>query len=360
MKNKTIFIILIITLNEVLSIPIANKDCFTWELCDAIGCTDRYDCWLGHTVGDFGDCEDCRYPFHRGYNYECFSKKTHYLECKCLSHANPKGCHKNTTQYARISFESDYGIDISSKKIKKKINFLDLIKNSDFVSGIKNLCKVVDAAKDVMDFLDNPFKKIVQEATHNVVEELVKTIVRDTSLNKFDGIDDYISIGINFAIDLYFFNLRNLEVRQLDNSYFKKMFDLIDQINQRRGIASIKIKGLDEFYDSDYFGYDDFSAVKIEKNDLRYLNIFSNDEVEKILSDSKWINEEFLIIITTKSSNEELNKIFNYEKISIYAHDQEKLIKSNTNIDSTTSTSNDKTIKINYYLLSALFIAILF
>ena len=46
-------------------------------------------------VGGFGDCEDCKYRDHRGYGYDCFSKKTHYLECKCVSYANPKGCQKS-------------------------------------------------------------------------------------------------------------------------------------------------------------------------------------------------------------------------------------------------------------------------
>lgn len=358
MKYKTIFITLTIILNEIISIPAVNKDCFTWELCDAIGCTDRHDCWLGHTVGGFGDCDDCRYPYNRGYNYECFSKKTHYLECKCVSYANPKGCQKSTTQYAKVYFESDFGIDISTKKVKKKINLLDLAKDSEFVNGIKNLCKVIDGTKDVIDFLDDPFKKIIQEVTHTAVEEVVKNIFHYTPLNKFEGIADYLSIGINFALDHFLFRLRNLELRQLDDSYFREMFDYADQINQKRGIASIKVNGFEEYYDSDYFGYDDFSAIKIERDELRYLSdLIEDDEVDRILSDSKWKNEDYLIAIRTKSNNEELNKVFNYEKISIYAYDKEKLIFSNGTID---STANDETVKIKYYLLSALIITILF
>ena len=62
------------------------------------------------------------------------------------------------------------------------------------------------------------------------------------------------------------------------------MFDFADQINQKRGIASIKVNGLEEFYDSDYFGYDDFSAIKIERDDLRYLSdLIEGDEVDRIL-----------------------------------------------------------------------------
>ena len=33
-----------------------------------------------------------------------------------------------------------------------------------------------------------------------------------------EGIADFISIGINFALDLFLFRLRNLELRELDNS----------------------------------------------------------------------------------------------------------------------------------------------
>ena len=51
MKYKTKFFIIILLLNKYKTIPAVNKDCFTWELCDAIGCIDRHDCCLGHTVG---------------------------------------------------------------------------------------------------------------------------------------------------------------------------------------------------------------------------------------------------------------------------------------------------------------------
>lgn len=187
MNYKAIFIILILLQNKINSIPITNKDCFTWELCDAIGCTDRHDCWLGHTVGGFGDCEDCIYKDHRGYGYDCFSKKTHYLECKCVSYANPKGCQKSTTQYARAYFESYYGINVQTKSVVKKINLLDINKGSDFVNGIKNLCKVIDATKDVMDFLDNPVKKLIQETTHTIVEGFVDTIFKNTPLINLRG-----------------------------------------------------------------------------------------------------------------------------------------------------------------------------
>ena len=105
-----------------------------------------------------------------------------------------KGCKKSTTQYAKVYFESDFGIDVSTKKVKKKINLLDLAKDSEFVNGIKNLCKVIDGTKDAIDYLDNLFKKIIQDATHAVVEEVVKNIFHNTPLNKFEGIADYISI----------------------------------------------------------------------------------------------------------------------------------------------------------------------
>ena len=38
------------------------------------------------------------------------------------------------------------------QKQPQKINLLDINKGSDFVNGIKNLCKVLDATKDAMDF----------------------------------------------------------------------------------------------------------------------------------------------------------------------------------------------------------------
>ena len=95
-----------------------------------------------------------------------------------MSYANPKGCQKSTTQYAKISFESNFGINISTKKI----NLLDINKGSDFVNGIKNLCKVLDATKDAMDFLDNPLKELIQETIHTVIKEVIKNIFRNTPL----------------------------------------------------------------------------------------------------------------------------------------------------------------------------------
>jgi hypothetical protein len=133
-------------------------------------------------VGGFGDCEDCKYRDHRDYGYDCFSKKTHYLECKCVSYANPKGCQKSTTQYAKIFFESNFGINVSTKTTTKKINLFDINKGSDFVNGIKNLCKVLDATKDAMDFLDNPLKELIQETIHTVIKEVIKNIFRNTPL----------------------------------------------------------------------------------------------------------------------------------------------------------------------------------
>ena len=358
MKYQAIFIILILILNNCISIPVAHKDCFTWELCDAIGCTDRHNCWLGHTVGGFGDCEDCNYPYHRGYDYKCFSKKTHYLECKCVSFANPKGCYSSTIQYAKISFESNFGINISTKTVKKKINLLDINSGSDFVNAIKNLCKVVDATKDSMDFLDNPLKFLIQENVHTAVEDLVKHVFRSTPLNKFEGISDYISIGINFALDKFLFNLRNLELRELDDSYFTQMLDFADQINQKRGIALIKDNGKDVFYDKDYFGYDDFKVSKIERKNLKSVSILIRGDVDKILSDSKWEDEKYFIEIQTKTNNEALNTVYSYEKVSLYAYDKEELVLSNCTKSSSVS-NNTKNLKIKYYLLTGLIIIIL-
>ena len=69
-----------------------------------------------------------------------------------------------------------------------------------------------------MQWIFYPLKTLIQETAHTLVEELVKNIFRDTPLKKFDGIADFISIGINFALDLFLFRLRNLELRELDNS----------------------------------------------------------------------------------------------------------------------------------------------
>ena len=70
-----------------------------------------------------------------------------------------------------------------------------------------------------MQWIFYPLKTLIQETAHTLVEELVKNIFRETPLKKFDGIADFISIGINFA--LFLFRLRNLELRELDDSYFK-------------------------------------------------------------------------------------------------------------------------------------------
>ena len=358
MKYKTAFIILLIIFNEVRQIPITHEDCFTWELCDAIGCTDRHNCWLGHTVGGFGDCEDCLYHDHRGYGYPCFSKKTHYLECKCIPYANPNGCHSSTTEYAKISFESNFGIDVTTKTVKKKINLLDINKGSDFVNGIKNLCKVIDATKDVMDFMDNPLKKLIQETTHSIVEEAVDKIFTHTPLKKFEGISDFISVGINFALDLFFFRLRNLKSRKLDDSYFGEMLDYADKINQKRGIALIKVNGREEFYDNDYFGYDDFSAFKVERENLWTVPDITKDDADKILSDSKWKDEDNFIVIKTKSNNEKLNEVYNYQKTSLYAFDKEELVLSKGSISK--NNNNGLYLKIKYYLLGLSIFLILF
>lgn len=72
-----------------------------------------------------------------------------------MSFANPKRCHNSTTQYERISFESIFGINESTKTVNKKINLLDINQVSDFVNGIKNLCTIIDATKDAMDFLSS-------------------------------------------------------------------------------------------------------------------------------------------------------------------------------------------------------------
>jgi hypothetical protein len=80
---------------------------------------------------------------------------------------------------------------------------LDINQGSDFVNGIKNLCIIIDATKDAMDFLDNPLKKLIQETAHTLVEELVKNIVSKTPLKTFEGIVYFISIVINFALDLF-------------------------------------------------------------------------------------------------------------------------------------------------------------
>ena len=116
----------------------------------------------------------------------------------------------------------------------KKINLLDINNSLEFVEGIKNLCKVIDATKNLIDFFDDPLKKIIQETTHSIVEDLVKYIFKNTSLKKYEGIADYLSIGINCALDLFLFRLKNLEGRKLDDSYFREMLDLADKINQKK------------------------------------------------------------------------------------------------------------------------------
>ena len=208
-----------------------------------------------------------------------------------------------------------------------------------------------------MQWIFYPLKTLIQETAHTLVEELVKNIFRDTPLKKFDGAD-FISIGINFALDLFLFRLRNLELRELDDSYFKEMLDFSHQINQKRGIALIKFNGKEQFSDKDYFGYDDFSVKKIKRENLNTISDLKESDVDKILSDSKWKDEKYFIFIKTKTNNEELNNVYNYQKISLYAYNKEELILSKEKIDS--SVNNCKNLKIKYYLLIALFIIIVF
>ena len=106
------------------------------------------------------------------------------------------------------------------------------------------------------------------------------------------------------------------------------MLNYADQINQKRGIALIKVNGRNEFNDKDYFGYDDFSAKKVEREDLWTISDLSESDIEKILSDSRWKNEDYFIAIKTKTDNEELHKVFNYQKLSLYGFDKEELILS--------------------------------
>ena len=209
-----------------------------------------------------------------------------------------------------------------------------------------------------MDFLDNPLKFLIQENVQTVVEDLVKHVFRSTPLNKFEGISDYISIGINFALDKFLFNLRNLELRELDDSYFTQMLDFADQINQKRGISLIKDNGKDVFYDKDYFGYDDFKVSKIERKNLKSVSILIRGDVDKILSDSKWEDEKYFIEIQTKTNNEALNTVYSYEKVSLYAYDKEELVLSNCT-KSSSVPNNTKNLKIKYYLLTGLIIIIL-
>lgn len=261
---------------------------------------------------------------------------------------------KKYNSVCKISFESNFGIDISKKKVTKKLNLLNKIQDSDFVKGIKNLCQVIDATKTAMDFLDNPVKTLIQETTHTLVEELVKNIWEKTPLSKYEGVADFIAIGINFALDKFLFSLRNLKTRKLDDSYFADMLNFADKINQKRGIALIKSKGNTEFNDKDYFGYDHFSVRKVERKKLGTVSDLIKDDVDKIMSDSKWKNEKYFIAIRTKTDNEELNKVYDYEKISLYAYDEERLVISKSKINS----NNNKIIKVKYYLLISLIILI--
>ena len=139
MNLLILFFLLINIIFQTKAIPAVNKDCFTWELCDVIGCTDRHNCWVGHKVGSFGDCDECRSgAFKWNTNYECFSKNNHYLECKCLSFANPNGCYSSTTQYAKITFEKYYGINTNTKSNTNQIDLFDLNTGMNFVEGVKN------------------------------------------------------------------------------------------------------------------------------------------------------------------------------------------------------------------------------
>ena len=61
------------------------------------------------------------------------------------------------------------------------------------------------------------------------------------------------------------------------------MLDLADEINQKRGIALIKVNGREVFYDQDYFGYDDFQAIKVEWENLKKVSDLIKEDVDRIL-----------------------------------------------------------------------------
>ena len=75
------------------------------------------------------------------------------------------------------------------------------------------------------------------------------------------------------------------------------MLDLADEINQKRGIALIKVNGREVFYDQDYFGYDDFQAIKVEREKLKKVSDLFKEDVDRILLDSKWKDEKYFISI---------------------------------------------------------------
>ena len=106
------------------------------------------------------------------------------------------------------------------------------------------------------------------------------------------------------------------------------MIDFVHQINQKRGIGLIKLNGKEQFSDKDYFGYDDFSAKKIKRENLKTISDLIESDVDIILSDSKLKDEKYFIFIKTKTNNEELNKVYNCQKISLYAYNKEELILS--------------------------------
>ena len=104
------------------------------------------------------------------------------------------------------------------------------------------------------------------------------------------------------------------------------MFNYADKINQKRGIALIKVNGINNFNDKDYFGYNDFSATKIKRDNLGSISDLSKDNVNSILSDKDWKNEKYFILIKTQTSNEEINEVYNYKKLSLYAYDKEEIV----------------------------------
>lgn len=133
------------------------------------------------------------------------------------------------------------------------------------------------------------------------------------------------------------------------------MFNYADKINQKRGIALIKVNGINNFNDKDYFGYNDFSATKIKRDNLGSISDLSKDNVNSILSDKDWKNEKYFILIKTQTSNEEINEVYNYKKLSLYAYDKEEIVFSDAKI---TSSTYNICLSIKNYLLGIFLILI--
>lgn len=96
--------------------------------------------------------------------------------------------------------------------------------------------------------------------------------------------------------------------------------------------------------------------MKIKRDNLRSISDLNKDDVNSILSDKDWKNEEYFILIKTKTNNEELNEVYNYKKITLYAYNKEEIVFFDAQIS---SSAYNICLSLKYYLLSIFLILLI-